>query len=61
MRWLEARPKIDFALWAAGAVGSHSPAKSDERSVEEYARAVVAPLSAQADAVPITSFPRELY
>ena len=57
VRWLEARPGVDFALWAAGAVGSHSPAKSNERSVEEYARTLVAPLAEQQDTIEVTPSP----
>ena len=44
VRFLEKQPDVDFALWAAGAVGSHSPFKPDEQSVADYARTLVASL-----------------
>ena len=56
VRALEAPSDVDFALWAAGAVGSHSPTSAEGQSVEEYAWALVTSLSEEAY-VSVTSSP----
>lgn len=53
VRQLEQQPEIDFALFAAGAVGSHRPVKGvdDHAGVEAYAHAVAAPILRDAEEV----------
>lgn len=41
---LEARPDVDFAQWAAGAVGSHSPHYEVDETMEAYAQRLLSPL-----------------
>ena len=53
VRQLEARPDVDFALFAAGAVGSHSPVGKGEIDLATYARRLVAPLTASEDTLSI--------
>ena len=45
VRQLEAQPDVDFALLAAGAVGSHSPAKDEAEDIEAYAQRLIAPVT----------------
>ncbi len=44
IRTLEAQPSVDFAQWAAGAVGSHRPHRAVEETMEAYAQRLVGPL-----------------
>ncbi len=56
VRQLEADTAIDFALFAAGAVGSHSPLKSSSFSyqkLERYAARMATPLQANVRNVPV--------
>lgn len=45
VRTLEARPDVDFAQWAAGAVGSHSPHYEVNETIEAYAQRLLSPLA----------------
>ncbi|MGB3849221.1 MAG: neutral/alkaline non-lysosomal ceramidase N-terminal domain-containing protein [Tunicatimonas sp.] len=45
VRALEAQPDIDFAQWAAGAVGSHSPRRPADETMEAYAQRLVGALA----------------
>ncbi len=45
VRQLEHQPGIDFALFAAGAVGSHSPAPDAGEALENYSQRLIAPLT----------------
>lgn len=47
VRQLEREPTIDFALFAAGAVGSHSPGRKEGESPDTYAERLVTPLVAE--------------
>ena len=44
VRALEARPDVDFAQWAAGAVGSHRPHREADETMEAYARRLLRPM-----------------
>ncbi len=44
IRTLEAHPDLDFAQWAAGAVGSHRPHREVDETMEAYAQRLVLPL-----------------
>ena len=44
VRLLEEQPDVDFALLAAGAVGSHSPSGTEGETLEAYARRLLAPV-----------------
>ena len=44
VRALEARPNVDFAQWAAGAVGSHSPHREVDETMEAYAQQLLSPM-----------------
>ncbi len=55
VRQVEADTAIDFALFAAGAVGSHSPVKSSSfsyKKLERYAAQIAAPLHKQVNNIP---------
>jgi hypothetical protein len=45
VRALEAQPGVDFAQWAAGAVGSHSPHREADETMEAYAQRLLRPLT----------------
>ena len=45
VRALEARPNVDFAQWTAGAVGSHSPHREADETMEAYAQRLLRPLT----------------
>ncbi len=45
VRALEARPDVDFAQWAAGAVGSHRPHRAVDETMEAYAQRLLRPLT----------------
>ena len=45
VRALEARPSVDFAQWASGAVGSHSPHREVDETMEAYAQRLLRPLT----------------
>ena len=49
VRQWEAHSDIDFALWAAGAVGSHGPFRTEGDTLTEYARALAAPVLSRQD------------
>ena len=55
VRLLERLPNIDFALFAAGAVGSHSPGRKENETLNTYAERVVAPLAAEKNEVAMTT------
>ncbi len=56
VRQLEKRPDVDFALFAAGAVGSHSPVgKGVIENPEAYARQLLKALPTAGDTVEVTS------
>ncbi len=44
VRALEARPDVDFAQWAAGAVGSHRPHREIGETMEAYAQRLLRPM-----------------
>ncbi|MGB3779683.1 MAG: neutral/alkaline non-lysosomal ceramidase N-terminal domain-containing protein [Tunicatimonas sp.] len=45
VRALEARPDVDFAQWAAGAVGSHRPHRVVDETMEAYAQRLLSPMA----------------
>jgi hypothetical protein len=45
VRALEALPDVDFAQWAAGAVGSHSPRRPSDETMEAYALRLLSTLA----------------
>ena len=45
VRALEARPNVDFAQWAAGAVGSHRPHREVDETMEAYVQRLLRPLT----------------
>ena len=57
VRQLEEQRNIDFALWAAGAVGSHSPSGMEGETPEEYAHRLIAPLSTANDTATLIPSP----
>ncbi len=44
VRALEAQPDVDFAQWAAGAVGSHSLHREVDETMEAYAQRLLSPM-----------------